>query len=217
MTSLALPNQAPSTLPQSTPTETFPFHTHPHYTFPPFYTLQPNHSTRTAQLTAWSALLTSYTQHHHLFRLSPRHPVFHNTSLNRRLQLEDVGVLFAFMRERGTALPVGSNTTQSKQRGWYGGRAGADASVPAEGEVGEVFVLWHSLEEWASKLQDSIEVTGQRGAVLTAYEMTEGEQSRGREWEGMPAEVFRRVVDVLVRRGRAATIGEEEGLGVKFF
>lgn len=124
-------------------------------------------------------------------------------------------MLFGFMRKRGTALPV--STTQVKQRGWYSGRADAAAAVPVEGEVGEVFVLWHSLEEWASKLQDWVEVMGQRGAVLTAYEMTEGEQSRGKEWEGMPAEVFRRVVEVLVKRGRAATIGEEEGLGVKFF
>lgn len=122
-------------------------------------------------------------------------------------------MLFAFMREKGTALPV--VPTAPKARGWYGAKT--ETAAPSVQGAEEVFVLWRSLDEWAGLMLDWVEVTGQRGAVLTVFEMTEGEQSRGKEWEGMPLEVVRRVVEVLVKRGKAALIGEDEGLGVKFF
>jgi len=40
---------------------------------------------------------------------------------------------------------------------------------------------------------------------------------KGREWEGMEEGMLRRVLGVLVKRGKAQVFGEGEGGGVKFF
>lgn len=200
------PSAAPSTA-----LFTFP----PLHSFPPFYTLQPNLTTRASQLSSWSSLLLSYCSHNRIFRLSTSHPIFHNESLNRRLAPDDVKVLFSYMKEKGRAEFVNLSSAPAKSRasGWIPGRAGAEEEGPKE----EVYVFWKTRDEWASEMVEWVEETGQKGTVLTVYEMTEGDQSKGKSWEGMPRDVVRRVLDIVVKRGRGVMFGEEEGLGVKFY
>jgi ESCRT-II complex subunit VPS25 len=67
------------------------------------------------------------------------------------------------------------------------------------------------LEEW-------VERTGQRGTVLTLYEIAEGDASRREEFAGIDAELLQRSLGVCVKRGRAQVFGSGgEGEGVKFF
>lgn len=60
-----------------------------------------------------------------------------------------------------------------------------------------------------------VEETGQKGAVLTVYELREGERS----WKGMEEGMLRKVLQVLVKRGKAQLFSGvgDGGDGVKFF
>ena len=101
-----------------------------------------------------------------------------------------------------------------------GSRAGRKAAAPApEDADASVYVCWRGMAAWAAELAGWVEATGQRGVVLTLYELLEGDgaASAGRAWRGMPRGMFARVVGVLVEQGRAVTLGEGEGVGVKIF
>lgn len=147
------------------------------YYFPPFFTRQTNLNTHHAQLVKWSALVLSYCQHHRIFKL-PLSPtttttttttttstagataedIFFNRRLNRRLALADVRELIDFMKKDGRAEYVGD-----------GEGAGGDV----------VWVYWRTPEEWAALLEAWVDETAQKGTVLTLYELTEGEGTRG--------------------------------------
>lgn len=57
------------------------------------------------------------------------------------------------------------------------GRAEYVAGGDKEGDV--VWVYWRTPEEWAALVEAWVEETGQKGSVLTLYELTEGEGTRG--------------------------------------
>ncbi len=62
-----------------------------------------------------------------------------------------------------------------------------------------------------------VDETGQKGSVLTVYELREGEAVGAKEWVGMEEEMLRKVLGVLVKKGRAQIFGLDESAGVKFF
>jgi ESCRT-II complex subunit VPS25 len=78
-------------------------------------------------------------------------------------------------------------------------------------------VFWRTLAEWADMIYGWVDETGQKGSVLTVYELREGEAVGGKEWVGMEEEMLRKVLGVLVKKGRAQVFGVEEEAGVKFF
>ena len=79
------------------------------------------------------------------------------------------------------------------------------------------YVFWKTSGEWADLLHAWIEETGQKGAVLTVYELREGDAVRNREWRDMDEGILRKVLGVLVKRGKAQIFGQAgEGEGVKF-
>lgn len=60
------------------------------------------------------------------------------------------------------------------------GRAEAVGAEGSKDDGGDVFwVYWRTPEEWAGLLEDWVEMTAQKGTVLTLYELTEGEGARG--------------------------------------
>lgn len=153
------------------------------YYFPPFFTRQTNLNTHHAQLVKWSTLVLAYCQHHRIFKL-PLSPtsttssststtaaaptpaaedIFFNRKLNRRLALADVREVIDFMRKDGRAEYVG-------------GEGGAGAAATG-GDV--VWVYWRTPEEWAALVEGWVDETAQKGTVLTLYELTEGEGTRG--------------------------------------
>lgn len=159
------------------------------YYFPPFFTRQTNLNTHHAQLVKWSTLVLAYCQHHRIFKL-PLSPtsssttststtttaatpaanasaedIFFNRRLNRRLALADVREVIDFMRKDGRAEYVG------------GGEGGSAAAAGAGGDV--VWVYWRTPEEWAALVEGWVDETAQKGTVLTLYELTEGEGTRG--------------------------------------
>lgn len=162
-----------------------PFNFPREYYFPPFFTRQTNLTTHHAQLTKWSSLVLSYCRHHRIFKLSlsgsgssntngppssaapggatattttgpGADELFHNKKIDRRLSVADVKEVIEFMRRDGRAEYVG-------------GSGGGDV----------VWVYWRTPEEWATLIEGWVEDTAQKGSVLTLYELTEGEGTRG--------------------------------------
>lgn len=147
------------------------------YSFPPFFTLQPNTATRNAQFDKWSSFILSYCRHHRIWRLSIIDaldtPLFHNSELRKRLSLNDAREIVDWMTRAGG----------SERAEWIG----------REGEKTIAWIYWRRPEEWAEVLSDwvntllsfrvggteltwlQIEETGQKNTVLTLYELTEGD------------------------------------------
>ncbi|KKA29882.1 hypothetical protein TD95_003446 [Thielaviopsis punctulata] len=188
------------------------------YYFPPFFTRQTNLTTHHAQLTKWSALVLSYCHHHRIFKLSlsPNPPsssatasstttalpsaapvspedLFCNRHIHRALAPADVREVVDFMRREGRAEYV---------------------SGKESGDV--VWVFWRTPEEWAGLLEGWIDETGQKGTVLTLYELTEGEKTLGTEFHGLDGDLLLKALNVLVKRGKAQIFGQDSS-GVKFF
>lgn len=111
------------------------------------------------------------------------------------------------------ATPEGGNraeftsTSTSKRKA-----AGAE-----EGEGGKVWVYWRRPEEWAAALEEWVDKTGQKGTVLTLYEIVEGDASRREEFYGMDMELLTKSLGICVKRGKAQIFGNEGSEGVKFF
>ncbi|TKW56804.1 Vacuolar protein-sorting-associated protein 25 [Colletotrichum tanaceti] len=208
------------------------------YSFPPFFTRQTNLTTHHAQLVKWSDLILAYCRHHRIFKLSlgaafpsassalphalPNHTaaaasssphnepttfspataatsaaaapeeLFHNRTLNKRLSLADAREVLEFMRKDGRAEPL-----------------------PASTDV--FWVYWRTPDEWASVVEGWIDETAQKGVVLTLYELTEGESTRGTEFHGLDPDLLAKALQILVKRGKAQIFGQEDSQGVKFF
>ena len=97
---------------------------------------------------------------------------------------------------------------------WVGGQ-GAGGSGKREGG-GMFWVFWRREEEWGELVREWVEETGQRGVILTFWELREGEGARGREWWGMDRELFARCLETVVKRRKAQVFGGEGEEGVKF-
>ncbi|OAQ73844.1 vacuolar protein-sorting-associated protein [Pochonia chlamydosporia 170] len=171
------------------------------YHFPAFFTPQPNLTTHHAQLTKWSSLILAYAKHHRLFKLSlssaAESDLFSNRRINRHLGPADIRQVIDFMRKDGRAEYAGGD------------------KVKEGGDV--VYVYWRKPEEWAGLVEAYVEDTAQKGSVLTVYELTDGEGTRGTELHGMDNDVLLKALNVLVKRGKAQIFGSEDSLGVKFF
>lgn len=147
------------------------------YFFPAFFTRQTNLNTLHAQLVKWAALVLAYCRHYRIFKL-PLSPdsstitsttsstpsadeLFHNRRINRRLALADVREVIDFMRKDGRAEYVGDG---------------------GSGDV--VWIYWRTPEEWGALIEAWVDNTGQKGTVLTLYELIQGEGtvSTGEFW-----------------------------------
>ena len=179
--------------------------TYPAYaSFPALYTLQPNLTTRARQFELWSSLITSYCRHHSLFRISVSSPpadLFTKPSINRNLKQTEIRAVLEHMSrpENGAQIEWIPSTSKSEQSS-------------------ACYVWWRTAEEWADMLYAWVEESGQKGAVLTLYELREGDAVRGKEWKVMDEGMLRKVLNVLVKKGKAQLFGQETGgEGVKFF
>ncbi|KAK4154332.1 ESCRT-II complex subunit, partial [Chaetomidium leptoderma] len=209
----------------------------PEYSFPPFFTRQTNLTTHHAQLIKWSSLVLAYCRHHRLVKLSlsgnpttttsnsttdkkeqdSPHPrdtteLFHNRRLNRQLSLPDIREVISFLRGQGRAEYIDSSSSSTS-----GGGGGGEEDEAGGGGGDMVWIYWRTPEEWAGLVEGWVEGTGQKGSVLTVYELLEGDGTRGAEFHGLDQELLRKALNVLVKRGKAQIFGQEDSLGVKFF
>ena len=197
----------PPTTTPSNPSTSSAFSFPTYTTFPPFYTLQPNLTTRARQLTLWSQLILAYAAHNRLYRLSISSPppaLFANPSIHRALSEPDIRAVLDYMAQPANGARVE----------WISSGSGS----ASRGErSASCWVFWRSLAEWADMIYGWVDETGQKGSVLTVYELREGEAVGVKEWVGMEEEMLRKVLGVLVKKGRAQVFGLDEEAGVKFF
>ena len=176
----------------------------PTYTsFPPFYTLQPNLTTLARQLELWSTLITSYSVHHRLFKLSLSSlpaDLFSNAAIHRSLKPSDIRFVLEDMSkpDNGARIEWIPSATRGEQ-------------------ASSCYVYWKTVGEWADAIYGWVDETGQKGAVLTVYELRESDAVVGKEWRDMDEGLLKKVLNALVKRGKAQVFGQEESAGVKFF
>lgn len=170
-----------------------------HRDYPPFFTLQISASTKQAQLESWSRLIQRYCRYHKIFQISivdyQDKDLFKNTKLNKTLYPDDIKQVIDFMVSQ-----------DGQQRAEWVTNAKASA-----------WIWWRRPEEWAMAIASWVEETGQKGSVLTLYEIVEGDTSQNQEFHGMDVEVLRKGLAVLTKQGRAQVFGTDDQQGVKFF
>ncbi|KAL2119275.1 hypothetical protein VTJ04DRAFT_6235 [Mycothermus thermophilus] len=134
--------------------------------------------------------------------------LFHNKRINRRLSPADIREVIDFLRKDGRAEYVGGSPPPAPSR---------SGEVAGSGATGMAWIYWRTPEEWAALVEGWVDATGQKGSVLTVFELVEGDGSRGTEFHGLDQELLLKALQVLVKRGKAQVFGNEDSLGVKFF
>ena len=172
------------------------------YSFPPFFTAQPNAQTRAAQLQKWSSLIQAYCRHQRIFRLvlvdALGSPLFHNPTLHKRLSPKDAKDVIDYMASR----------EGDERAEWIGSQ---------KDEARIAWIWWRKPEEWATLLEHWVDETGQKGTVLTLYELVDSEATEKQDFHQMDMEVLRKSLGTLVKKGRAQVFGSDSEQGVKFF
>ncbi|GAA5985934.1 hypothetical protein JCM11641_004833 [Rhodosporidiobolus odoratus] len=174
------------------------------FSFPPFFTKQPNLTTWSHQLQQWTTLVLAWCRFHRVWRLEltdetcSKEPFF-NDGLNRRLLLPTLRLLIDHLVTSGSA-----EYDPKPQKG-----------KPATA----AWIYWKRPEELAVAIYDWIKETGQTNSILTFYELTEGgDLVHTTDFYQLSHPLLRKALDVLIKQGKAQVfkgVGEE-GDGVKF-
>eukprot|EP00045_Choanoeca_perplexa_P017798 m.267100 g.267100 ORF g.267100 m.267100 type:complete len:182 (-) comp17636_c0_seq1:6002-6547(-) len=171
------------------------------YSFPPFFTLQPNDETRDKQLSTWSDLILSYTKAKKIERFVVSEllttELFQNRSINRSLNQEAALAVLDFMAENG-------NIEYQD--------AGKESCI----------VFWRAPQQWAALLYQWACDTGHLDTVCTFYELREGEYAEGQEFFGLDPVILRKAIAVLQTQGKGELVQMNDQPndaedGVKFF
>ncbi|ORY72719.1 DUF852 domain-containing protein [Leucosporidium creatinivorum] len=175
------------------------------YSFPPFFTQQPNEQTWAHQRAQWITLILAYSRFHKTYRLELTDEtcageLFHNKSINRRLHLATLRNIVEAMVAAGSAE--------------------YDPPKPAKGQLPTAaLVFWRKPEEWANLIYDWIKESGLTNSIMTFYELTEGgDLVHTTEFYQLSEPILRRALDVLIKAGKAQVFKGlgEDGDGVKF-
>ncbi|XP_030822156.1 vacuolar protein-sorting-associated protein 25 isoform X2 [Camarhynchus parvulus] len=134
------------------------------YSFPPFFTLQPNGETRQKQLAAWCALALAYSQEHRLPAMTVREaqdiPLFANHRLQRKLPLESIQVVLEELRKNGNLEWLDKNKTS-------------------------FLIMWKRPEEWGKLIYQWVSKNGLTNSVFTLYELVSGDDTENEEFHGL--------------------------------
>lgn len=215
------------------------------FSFPPFFTLQPNPATLKTQLTAWSTLVESYCRSTRTFYLSAdggggqdstgvttTSQLWGNAAIDRRLDSVGRQRVLQFMVEQGRAVWENTTTTTTTQK-----------QQPQVAGQQRALILWRKPEEWGRLIRDWIVSTGQDKSIMTFFELTEGEMVEGQgkhphplphvaivradafaparplavaEFANLPSQLLRLALQSLVAKGQAQIFqGSERGEGME--
>ncbi|CDK27067.1 unnamed protein product [Kuraishia capsulata CBS 1993] len=180
------------------------------YDFPPFFTKQPNSQTWQSQLSNWVKLLLAYCKHNRIWILSPDGTPLTATSNDDDSDNEEfvpsTESIFNNEKIQRSIKPDMSleilNTMVSQGK--------AKWKDPKNHKMG-IYIYWYSLEAWADMIYDWIENTGQQNSVLTIYEIRKGELGHNQEFHNMDMDMFISVLELMVKKGQAQLIRDEDG------
>ncbi|KAK6903534.1 hypothetical protein I203_107039 [Kwoniella mangroviensis CBS 8507] len=168
------------------------------WSFPPFFTLQPNPSTLNHQLELWRTLVLKWAKYERVFEVnvdSIEIPgVFENKRIKRRLLPSSMKRIFQEMMKNGEAAP-----DPPKQDTKY-------------------LIYWKKPEEWGDLVYTWVMDNGLNSSIMTFYEITDGDLSHTTEFYELPTSILRKALESLVKRGKAQLLeGKGEvGEGVRF-
>jgi len=160
------------------------------YSFPPFFTIQPNAGTRKRQMQIWSKLIRNYCKSNQMYILEKSNvdiPLFNNGQIGKHLSVQEVETILDDMSGRGEIEWINAI------------------------EKDRCFVFWHSPTEWGNIIYSYAESNGLAKSVATLFELTTAE---GAEFSGMDITMLIRCLKALQTQGKAELMGDE---GVKFF
>ncbi|WVQ79893.1 hypothetical protein IAT38_001993 [Cryptococcus sp. DSM 104549] len=168
------------------------------WSFPPFFTLQPNPQTLSHQLTQWRSLVLDWAKHERVWEVNTEGEVggvWENKAIGRRLLPPAMKQLLTEMVKNGEAAP-----DPPKQDTRY-------------------LLYWRKPEEWGDIIYHWVMDNGLNSSIMTFYEITDGDLSHTTEFRELPTPLLRRALETLVKRGRAQILeGKGEvGEGVRFF
>ena len=139
------------------------------YSFPPFFTLQVNEDTKKKQLDAWCDLVLTYSKHNRIFQLdlaeSQSTELFMNKKIDRKCSTDLVNVIVDELIKRGRADWVTNDVTASRN----------SKNPPAKSKV---FILWHTLDEWAKIVYEFVNRKALQNTVCTFYELIDTKDNR---------------------------------------
>ncbi|BGP53115.1 hypothetical protein JCM8202_004198 [Rhodotorula sphaerocarpa] len=174
------------------------------YSFPPFFTHQPNPQTWAHQLAQWQLLVLAWARYNKAWQIDISEqtcaaPPFANPQIKRQLNLATLRLVLDAL--------VSSSSAEYDAK-------------PAKGRPAtSAWIYWKRPDEWATVLYDWVKETGQTNSIMTFYELTEGgDLVHTTEFYRMPIPLLRKVLDILIRQGKAQVLKGvgEEGDGVKF-
>ncbi|XP_066484130.1 vacuolar protein-sorting-associated protein 25 [Tiliqua scincoides] len=166
------------------------------YSFPPFFTLQPNVDTRQKQLTAWCSLVLSYCRVNKLYTMTvleaQESPLFNNRKLQRKFPLESILVVLEELRKKGNLEWLDKNKSS-------------------------FLVMWRRPEEWGKLIYQWVSKNGLTNSVFTLYELSNGDDTENEEFHGLEESMLLRALQALQQEHKAEIITLDDGRGVKFF
>ncbi|XP_030321686.1 vacuolar protein-sorting-associated protein 25 isoform X1 [Calypte anna] len=196
------------------------------YSFPPFFTLQPNGETRQKQLSAWCALALAYSQRHRLPAMTVREaqdsPLFANHRLQRilwagtprtppapppRTPLPEPILNFL----RTGKLPLESIQVVLEELRKNGNLEWLDKNKTS------FLIMWRRPEEWGKLIYQWVVKNGLTNSVFTLYELTSGDDTENEEFHGLDEAMMLRALQALQQEHKAEIITLDDGRGVKFF
>ncbi|XP_030822157.1 vacuolar protein-sorting-associated protein 25 isoform X3 [Camarhynchus parvulus] len=186
------------------------------YSFPPFFTLQPNGETRQKQLAAWCALALAYSQEHRLPAMTVREaqdiPLFANHRLQRKLPLESIQVVLEELRKNGASVrlsvrpdPRSHRAAPSRNLEWL------------DKNKTSFLIMWKRPEEWGKLIYQWVSKNGLTNSVFTLYELVSGDDTENEEFHGLDEATLLRALQALQQEHKAEIITLDDGRGVKFF
>ncbi|EEQ46472.1 ESCRT-II complex subunit VPS25 [Candida albicans P78042] len=173
------------------------------YSFPPFYTQQPNTTVLNQQLDSWVSIILHYCEYYRITSLSiegiPKHSqlevplsslssIFINKTINRQVNSDFQKLIVKHL-------------IHNKK---------AEFINPKKPELG-VYIYWRSLVDWGDLLYQYVEDTGQKGTVLTIYELTKSEETTVPQDLHNLDETFlvKIIKDYLIKQGKAQLLIDE--------
>lgn len=184
------------------------------YSFPPFFTLQPNEDTRKKQLDAWCDLVLAYCKQKRLFQMdiveSQSSELFNNRKIDRKCTLELIVTIVDELVKLGRAEWIPSRDSAGRTQ----------KSPPQQSSSRRTcYIYWHTLEEWSKLIYDYVVRNGMQNTVCTLYELTESADCKKEEFYKLDPDVLKKSLAILEQKRKAEMIYLDDNTdqGVKFF
>ncbi|AQZ15540.1 VPS25 (YJR102C) [Zygosaccharomyces parabailii] len=173
----------------------------PIYSFPPLYTRQPNSLTRRQQINSWIEIILQYGKARNGWCMtaegcivaegmeSNNESIFVNTEIQRSVPQVFINEIWSTMCQEGKAIGMDKGKKESPT----------------------YYIFWRSLDSWASLILQWFESAGKLQQVVTIYELTQGDESIGWEFHGMPEPLTAHCLESLCQRHRATLVNDEYG------